>query len=772
MKKYLSLYNIFFAGVLIALALPLLSLPPLFSPPDWGKTLVFRILLSIEIVIAAAIALFHAGSLRPMRWKQKEGVGFLMLLGILGLFLAATIFSFDRTFSIWGSPFRSGGVVNFASYIIFAILAFLILRPQDWKRAWNFAITAAALVSMAAIFQWQGLFSGIFIETGLRPTSSLGNPILLAMYLLFFVFITLCFAFKERITWRKCLYAFLACLFLFIIFLAQTRSVYLGLAVAFSYFILFFPFLHSGRAKMLKGAFLALCMGVLGFVYFVNVNQGPALPEFILENRTLFGLARRANMDLFLEDPRFSSWQVTWKSILERPLLGYGPENFEIAFDRSYDPKLPGIQLIQETPNSWWDKAHNSFFDVAAQAGIPAALLYFALFAVLFLQLQEIKKKSPEQTLLIHGIQATFIGYLTANFFSFDAFSTFLISFFLVAYSLFLIHSADENGKKQQETPPIHGLAGQKSITQKWIALSGLALFLAWLSWSYAVLPLQINVGLNVGVISAKNKQCEEGFKLLDKAVAESKGTFVSAYTRLKYFDTLKICNDQGAMSNLETAQKGYDALKEASIAWPNHTRTWIFLGQLANIIVEQQGKSGALSVDQRAEGIAQAHSYFEKAKQLSPGHLEVYIDWIKTFLLAQDYPGAAAKAQECIDLNPDTGQCWFLKGVVEEFAGNSKQRSQYIKIAEVKGFHPERSMASLTILAQAFLTSQDLGSMANTYEKMVALQPDNYQLRASLAFTYYQLREFDKAREQALKVLETNPAAKDEVNAFLELLP
>ena len=249
--------------------------------------------------------------------------------------------------------------------------------------------------------------------------------------------------------------------------------------------------------------------------------------------------------------------------------------------------------------------------------------------------------------LLIHGIQASLIGYVAANFFSFDSFSTFLIFFFLVSYSLFIIHTSPEErnvSKEVRHTP--------ETLMKKKVALSVLALFLVWFNWQYAVRPLQINGDLNMGTVLAKAGNCQDGLKFLDKAVLESKPTFLNPYTRLKYFDILKVCNDQNAISNTATAQRGYEALKEASETFPNHTRTWIFLGQLTNIIVEQQGKAGALSAEQQAAQLKLAHEYFEQAKRLSPGHLEVYIDWVKTFLIEQNYEGARSKAQECIDLN------------------------------------------------------------------------------------------------------------------------
>lgn len=45
------LKQLFLKGFLLILALPLLNWPPWFSPPDWGKTIVFRIAMSILIFL-------------------------------------------------------------------------------------------------------------------------------------------------------------------------------------------------------------------------------------------------------------------------------------------------------------------------------------------------------------------------------------------------------------------------------------------------------------------------------------------------------------------------------------------------------------------------------------------------------------------------------------------------------------------------------------------------------------------------------------------------
>jgi len=147
-------YWIYLLGFFLILSLPLLNLPPWFSPPDWGKTIVFRIILSILIFLFIYQILARRFSI-TIPAKAKTGLWSLAALWLV--FFLATIFSLDFRFSFWGSPYRSGGFLNFSFYIIFAVLCFLILTKKDWQKIWDFATFVGILVSVIAIFQIYGI---------------------------------------------------------------------------------------------------------------------------------------------------------------------------------------------------------------------------------------------------------------------------------------------------------------------------------------------------------------------------------------------------------------------------------------------------------------------------------------------------------------------------------------------------------------------------------------------------------------------------------------
>jgi len=430
-------YYFYLIGFFLILALPLFTISPWFSPAAWGKTIIFRIIFSVLIFLFVYQALYK--KIANKFSAIKNLLPFWLLITLWGVFLLATIFSLDPYYSFWESPLRAGGFLNFSFYIFFAVLAFLILRKQDWRKIWLFTIFIGVLVSIIAVFQQYNIFGKIIIPYAGRPPSTMGGPIFLGLYLVLLVFVTLSFFLKEKEIKKKLFYFSALLLFLYVILITGSRAAYFGLLVGFFYFILawqksFFPLKKKNLLSVLKTLLTLLLIISAYGIYYLNTH--PNLPNYLQESKIFQGFSNRLSINLILEDPRFSAWIISLEAIKERPILGYGPENFSIAFDKHYDPSLP---YITKTWGNWYDKAHNFLFDIAVTAGIPALIIFISLFAVLFWGLQKVKEKQIENSLICHGIQATFFGYLTANLFGFDVFSTYLILFLIIGYSLSLI---------------------------------------------------------------------------------------------------------------------------------------------------------------------------------------------------------------------------------------------------------------------------------------------------------------------------------------------
>ena len=329
-------YWFYLVGFFLILALPLLNLPPWFSPPDWGKTIVFRIVLSILIFIFLWQFILRR---KVMEVRLPSFPIFWLLAALFIIYLLATVFSLDPNFSFWGSPYRSGGFLNFAFYIIFAILAFLIIRQKDWQKVWDFALVIGILVSIIAIFQQFGLISKIFIPFEARPPSTVGGPIFLAIYLLLLSFLTLSFGLKQA-GLKKLFYFLSFLLFIFVIvFITQTRAAFIGLVIGFLWFFFAYP-KKLILFKVLAGVLLIL--GVFG-LYFLKSHPEVYSTQGDIVRYTINRILSIPQGD----ESRISAWKVSLEAIEDRSILGYGPENFSIGFDKYYNPSLPQIEKCQ-----------------------------------------------------------------------------------------------------------------------------------------------------------------------------------------------------------------------------------------------------------------------------------------------------------------------------------------------------------------------------------------------------------------------------------------
>jgi len=753
-------YWAYLTGFYIILVLPLIALPHLFSPPNWGKTIIFRSIFSILLFLFVYQLLHKKARINLLEIKNNKVI--YILLAIFLFYFLATIFSTDIGFSLWGSPYRGGGFVNFTFYILFAISSFFIIKDYDWNKLWNCSIFTGVLVSLFAIVQYFGLFNKTLVAYESRPPSTVGNPIILGIYLILLIFITLSFAIKETKLSKKIFYWCIVLLFLYVILITGSRSAYLGLLIGGIFFALFYP----KKLPFLKISVIITLFLIIFTVYYVNNTT--EFPQFLQNSKIFQSISSRLSIEAFLKDPRFSAWQISFLALKEKPILGWGPENFSIGFDKYYDPSFPYISAKLE---NWWDRAHNFLLDIGVTTGIPSLIIYLSLFGILLWQLQKIgrSKKIEEvnanRTLMAHGIQATLIAYFVANFFFFDAFPTYLIFFLLVGYSMHIIYyNAQDETQIYTETRRTDHKTAQKKNSWKPVSIFVLFSVLVLFLWQYNILPLQVNAQINKSIDLAENKNCEKAFLIMD--VLLLKHSFLDSYVRSYYINEIKKCADYYPEKNLEYAKKGVDVLQEAVKIRPLYSRFWMFLGSFTTVKANAEEDTST-----KENLIKEANLYFEKALKLAPNHHEILVEQAKTNIVTKNYLEMKKISKECISKEESLGECYWMKALSEIYLRDLNSAVIDINLASEKGFGTT-SVLSLHQLVSAYAAIEQYNELAAAYEKLIILRPDVAQYHSSLAFTYLKLKQYDKARTEALKFLELMPEAKEEVNAFLKMLP
>ncbi len=432
-----------------------------FFPFIGGKTYFFR----TAIQLSAAFLLFwwafeaRDGELSARVKDMFKKPLFVAVSAFALAFLLATLFAYDSHAAFWSNYERGeGGFQMVHYYAFFFLLTFLFREKKDWERLFWLSIAAATCMVLyglgAAVFFvspegnitnpfgfvgpyatpgqlaaptfWERIF-----HTG-RFQGSLGNPAYVAPYLMFsfFYLLWLWFSSKGKTLAKGISYGALGMFLMVFFFLARTRGAFVGLAAAIFLFLVVLAFEYKKLRKwlVLSMAVLAIALGLL--VRYNDTNFVKSLPASRL-------------FELQLSDQTFQTrlwtWNSAWKGFLEKPLLGWGPENFSAAFDKYFDPRhfTPGKQS-----ETWFDYAHSLIFDYLAETGILGFLSFAAIFVVFYIEL--FKKFSSENKALKALMAALPFGYLVQGLALFNVFAIYISLFFFMAFACYEFYFSHE----------------------------------------------------------------------------------------------------------------------------------------------------------------------------------------------------------------------------------------------------------------------------------------------------------------------------------------
>jgi len=762
-------YKLYLTGFFIILVLPFINFQPWLSPPAWGKIIIFRIIISLflylflyRIIVERKYSIFK---------ELARNKIILLLLGLALLYISATIFSLNPHFSFWGSPLRAGGSLNYISYIFFAILAFLVVKKEDWQKLWDLSFVVGLLVTFVAVLQKLNIFHSFIIPRTDRAIGTMGGAPFLALYLCLLLFMALSFGIKSSGR-KRVFYFFSSAVFLLGVILSGSKGAILAVGISLLFYGLFYP---SKKVKWIRLA-CAACLIILLLAIF-GISKSPALIEKI-ENNNIIGNAfhriwspmaiifsnenisfKEAGFTIFHD--RLSTWIISINALKERPLLGFGPENFSIAFDRYFDNSLPGYENEE-----WWDRAHNFIFDISVTAGIPALIVFLALFGFLLHKLQRNKDA------INHGIQATLIAYLINNLFNFDVFSTYLLLFLTIAYALSIVSKSlnlNKNNLPEGEDNPLKSVAFVMAF-----------IVLIFFIWFGALKPLWINKEINVALNEIKTGKKEKAIKTMENILTEK--SVIRNYTLLQFAEILNISISAPPLPTAETkiilVEKELKALEESMILRPNYTRTWWASNIYSNYLIEAVGDPSYKE---------KAVQFCEKAFQLSPGRWKTSKDCANTYLLIEDFHKAKEKADKCIAANPKAGICWFKKALANIALEELEEAEKNLSESKQRNYPRMTDYSEFTQLAWFYNNlsehTKDPSVKIYAYEEMVkayrtaadnylkTLGQENPQYHAYLARTYKKMGDMENAKREAEIVLKLMPEQTQSIDNFLKNL-
>jgi hypothetical protein len=215
---------------------------------------------------------------------------------------------------------------------------------------------------------------------------------------------------------------------LYVLILTGTRGALIGLVAG----VLVMPIalLIWGNRQAMKGTTLA-AVGILasvGILFAVDHSVGLSSANCV--NQT----ASNRLTNLAVNETRYGSLTVRLAAteagllgFIERPILGWGPENFGYVFDRYIDPWVFRYGSIVQ------DKAHNQVIEELTTKGVVGALAFLFMWLALVWAIIRCKRSAREDA-LAYAVLGALGAYFVQNLFLFDTPSSLMVWLVLVGW--------------------------------------------------------------------------------------------------------------------------------------------------------------------------------------------------------------------------------------------------------------------------------------------------------------------------------------------------
>jgi O-antigen ligase len=352
---------------------------PLMEHPIWAHKIGPLSVFEYMGMICFSYSVVHVLSRNPFpsflsTWETR----FLLVLYLIAFFSAMT---------------KGGGLsLSNSSLIIYTSSLFLILitfSVVDTLRRLRWTVLTLigsyGFASLYVIREWQ---KGHLIYANFRPGWIVGDSNYFSTTAIFAIFLAFYFIHGKRPRWEKAYCLICLLLTILAVTFCASRGAFLGLVAA----ALFLVWHTKRRVRNLLISALVLPLSL-------------ALPMSAL-HRFLDPTTDYGSTQFHLE-----AWKAGLHMIEAHPIAGIGLGNFKPLMP-SY--MTPGTNVDVDTV------AHNMFIEVAAELGLPALVIFLAMFWFTYRTLGKLRRSSPTHPLIREtaaALQAGLVGFAMAGSF-------------------------------------------------------------------------------------------------------------------------------------------------------------------------------------------------------------------------------------------------------------------------------------------------------------------------------------------------------------------
>lgn len=706
------------AGIFVLPFIVLYVSKSLFFPFITGKNFAFRII--VEIIAGGYLALVLTNpAYRPKRtWLLYAFALFVAVIGIADL-----LGTYPHK-SIWSNYERMEGWVTLAHlFVYFVVMQAMLSTEKLWRQWWHTSMGVSVIVSIYALFQLLGLIT--INQGGIRLDATFGNATYLGVYMMFHVFIA---AFYLARAWvaepqkravHAWLYGGLMALNSLVLFYTATRGAMLGLLGGGVLATLILIFL-APRSRVAWRAGVVICsLGVIAGAFWLVSDQAWVHKIEPLHRLAIIG-------DEGLPDARQMNWGMAWQGFKERPLLGWGQENYAPVFDKYYNPGM----YAQEP---WFDRVHNIIFDWLIAGGIIGLLAYLSLHLLALRYVWRAGAFESYEKAILTGLLAGYFFYLL---FTFDNITSYLFFVALLAFISVRAHAADPAPAKEwlpRTALPYTAVVG---------------LILAWTgAWYVNADGIAQNRALIQG-ISPHAGGAQKNLEFLTKAAAyDSIGNQEVAEQFIQA--AMSVVGSQGIPNEFKQSffDKAFTTMRMLTDEAPYNARFPLFMG----LALDQGGMHD------------EAKKYLDAARIDSPKKQSILFQLGFNAFARNQQDEALAYFKEAYDLAPEYQEAAAM------YAAALIRAEKDIEADALIGQLMKKGWAAHVRIGSAYAARNRYDKVISIWTEHARLYPEDIEARFVLASAYYAAGDRATAITTLEAVKKDHPGAAEQADQLIK---
>ena len=731
--------------------LPFAVTPWTIYPFVFGKTLFFQ--SAIELLLAFYIVLLIISPVHRPRFDTLT----VIVLAYFGIIFLASIFGIDFLHSFWGTEERGMGLFTQLHFLVFFLMLRSVFNEEKHRnRAFIVAVISGLLLSIVALLRLRGVL--LFgVDLGFRLSGTLANPLFFAAILIFYLFFSLYFVLRVNRLPLKIFYASAAVGFFAMILATQSRGALIA-SMAGVVFFLIVSALKSldRRVRIAAGATLA-SLTVLGAVIWVT-------PDVNIWKKVTV-IRRLQNIRDTTGSTRLMAWNIAFKAFREKPILGWGNENFNIAFSKYYDPGL----LKYGYQETWWDRPHNIILEILVNSGVIGLISYGV---ILVYAASRFLRQGRTAVMLCAGL----VAYFIQNLFVFDTPSSLLLFYLLL--SGVDVKLEDRSLKLEEHKSQITNYKLQtnsKSLIPYYLFLIPVELVAAGLmiyklNWQ----PMVASAAMLQAAVYAADYSDVRSIALFRAAL-----TIPTPYkeeTRLQVGQIITgILSKQSIPP--EKFREFFDfAEQEIKANITLHPKMAYYHFMLGRLYTESLNYDNSY-----ADAVVPA---FTRALELSPNRQQILFGLAKFFFDQGRIDEAGEIYRKAIEAEPQVGEAhWFYAAVLMQQGKKELAEKEMIEAANL-GHMPPQAEEQL-LFARLMAREKNYHRVVDYLEAVLRSQPNRVDLLAQVAVAYKEVAKKEvivnvklakdyvaKARRAATRAAELDQSFAAEAEIFLKSLP